>query len=156
ITEAGNDPKVAALVYISAFAPDTGESSASLEQAVPPAGQGIKETADGYLYIEQASFAADFCADVPPAKAEFMAKSQVLFSKDSFTSPVTTPAWKSKPSWYLVSRQDRSINPENERKMARRANAKTIEVNSSHASYISHPKETAKLIEDAATTAPQN
>src|SRR5689334_18519094 len=74
ITEAGNDPKVAALVYIAAFAPDTGESAASLEQAVPPAGKGIKENADGYFYIDPASFAADFCADVPSAKAEFMAK----------------------------------------------------------------------------------
>ena len=155
ITEAGNDPNVAALVYIAAFAPDTGESAASLEQSVPPAGKGIKENADGYFYIDPASFAADFCADVPPAKAEFMAKSQVLFSKDSFTSPVTTPAWKSKPSWYLVATQDRAINPENERKMAKRANAKTIEVNSSHVAYISHPKETAKLIEEAATSAPQ-
>ena len=155
ITEAGNDPKVAALVYIAAFAPDAGESSASLEQAVPPAGKGIKETSDGYLYIDPAAFAADFCADIPPAKAEFMAKSQVLFSKNSFSSPVTSPAWKSKPSWYQVSSRDRSINPENERRMAKRANAKTIEVDSSHAAYISHPKETAKLIEEAATSAPQ-
>ena len=155
ITEAGNDANVAALVYISAFAPDTGESAASLEQAMPPAGKSIKENADGFLYIDPAFFAADFCADVPPAKAEFMARSQVLFSKDSFTSPVTTPAWKSKPSWYLVASQDRAINPENERKMARRANAKTIEVSSSHAAYISHPKETAKLIEEAATSAAQ-
>ena len=152
ITEAGNDPNVAALVYIAAFAPDTGESAASLEQSVPPAGKSIKENADGYFYIDPASFAADFCADVPPAKAEFMAKSQVLFSKDSFTSPVTTPAWKSKPSWYLVATEDRAINPENERKMAKRANAKTIEVSSSHAAYISHPKETARLIEEAATS----
>jgi pimeloyl-ACP methyl ester carboxylesterase len=74
ITEAGNDPKVAALVYIAAFAPDTGESAASLEQAVPPAGKGIKENADGYFYIDPASFAADFCADIPKTKAEFMAK----------------------------------------------------------------------------------
>ena len=155
ITEAGNDPKVAALVYIAAFAPDAGESSATIEQAIPPAGKGIKETSDGYLYIDPVSFAADLCADIPPAKADFMAKSQVLFSKDSFTSPVTSPAWKSKPSWYQVSTQDRSINPENERKMAKRANAKTTEVNSSHAAYISHPKETAKLIEEAATSAPQ-
>src|SRR5262250_223985 len=152
ITEAGNDPNVAALVYIAAFAPDTGESAASLEQSVPPAGKSIKENADGYFYIDPAFFAADFCADVPPAKAEFMAKSQVLFSKDSFTSLVTTPAWKSKPSWYLVATEDRAINPENERKMAKRANAKTIEVSSSHAAYISHPKETAKLIEEAATS----
>jgi pimeloyl-ACP methyl ester carboxylesterase len=153
ITEAGNDPKVAALVYISAFAPDAGESSATIEQALPPAGKGIKETSDGYLYIDPASFAADFCADCPPAKAEFMAISQVLFSKDSFTTPVKSPAWKSKPSWYMVATADHSINPEQERKMAKRANAKTIEVNSSHAAYISHPKETAKLIEEAASGA---
>src|SRR5262249_49914926 len=126
ITEAGNNPNVAALVYIAAFAPDTGESAASLEQSVPPAGKGIKETNDGYLDFDPPSFAADFCADIPAAKAEFMAKSQVLFSKDSFTSPVTTPAWKSKPCWYQVSTQDHSINPENERKMAKRANAKKI------------------------------
>src|SRR5215471_12410848 len=88
ITEAGNDPKVTALVYIAAFAPDAGESSATIEQAIPPAGKGIKETSDGYLYIDPAAFAADFCADIPAAKAEFMARSQVLFSKDSFTSPV--------------------------------------------------------------------
>ena len=154
ITEAGNDPKVSALVYIAAFAPDTGESSATIEQAIPPAGKGIKDTSDGYLYIDPAAFAADFCADIPAAKAQFMAESQVLFSKDSFTSPVTSPAWKSKPSWYQVSRKDRSINPENERKMAKRANAKTTEVNSSHAAYISHPRETAKVIEEAATSAP--
>ena len=154
ITEAGNDPKVSALVYIAAFAPDTGESSATIEQAIPPAGKGIKETSDGYLYIDPAAFAADFCADIPAAKAQFMAESQVLFSKDSFTSPVTSPAWKSKPSWYQVSTKDRSINPENERKMAKRANAKTTEVNSSHAAYISHPRETAKVIEEAATSAP--
>jgi len=156
ITEAGNDPKVSALVYIAAFAPDTGESSATIEQAIPPAGKGIKETSDGYLYIDPPSFAADFCADIPAAKAQFMAESQVLFSKDSFTTPVTSPAWKSKPSWYQVSTQDRSINPENERKMAKRANAKTTEVNSSHAAYISHPKETAKVIEEAATSTPAN
>jgi pimeloyl-ACP methyl ester carboxylesterase len=154
-TEAGNHPKVGALVYISAFAPDTGESAASLEQSVPPAGKSIKENADGYFYIDPAFFAADFCADVPPAKAEFMAKSQVLFSKDSFTTPVTAPAWKTKPTWYMVATRDRAINPENERRMAKRANAKTIEVDSSHAAYISHPKETAKLIEEAATSAPQ-
>ena len=83
-----------------------------------------------------------------------MAESQVLFSADSFTSPIKTPAWKSKPTWYMVATADRSINPEQERMMAKRANAKTIEVNSSHVAYISHPKETAKLIKQAATSAP--
>lgn len=150
ITEAGNDPKVAALVYIAAFAPDAGESSATIEQALPPASKGIRTTDDGYAYIDPAVFAADFAADVPPAKTAFMAESQVLFSKDSFTSPITSPAWKSKPSWYMVATADRSINPEQERRMAKRANATTVEVNSSHAAYISHPKETARLIEEAA------
>jgi len=156
ITEAGNDPKVAALVYIAAFELDAGESCATIEKALPPATKGIKPTDDGYFYIDPAVFAADFAADVPAPKAAFMAESQVLISGDSFTSPVTTPAWKSKPSWYMVATADRSINPDQERMMAKRANAKTIEVNSSHVAYISHPKETAKLIEEAATSSISN
>ena len=154
ITEAGNDPNVAALVYIAAFAPDTGESCNTIEKAVPPATTGIKATNDGYFYIDPAAFHADFAADVPQAKADFMAISQVLISADSFTSQIKTPAWKSKPSWYMVATGDRSINPQQERMMAKRAHAKTVEVNSSHVAYISHPKETAKLIEEAATSAP--
>ena len=156
ITEAGNDSKVAALVYIAAFAPDTGESCATIEKAVPPATTGIKATDDGYFYIDPAVFHADFAADVPKAKAEFMAISQVLISADSFTSQIKSPAWKSKPSWYMVATADRSINPDQERMMAKRAHAKTIEVNSSHVAYISHPKETAKLIEEAAASTPAN
>jgi pimeloyl-ACP methyl ester carboxylesterase len=154
ITEAGNDPKVAALVYIAAFAPDAGESPATIEKDVPPATKGIKATDDGYFYIDPAFFHADFAGDVPEAKAAFMAESQVLISADSFTSPIKTPAWKSKPSYYLVATEDRSINPDQERMMAKRANAKTVEVKSSHVAYISHPKETAKLIEQATTSAP--
>jgi pimeloyl-ACP methyl ester carboxylesterase len=151
ITEAGNDPNVASLVYIAAFALDAGESAAAIEKALPPATTGIKATDDGYFYIDPAVFHADFAADVPEAKAAFMAQSQVLISGDSFTSPVKTPAWKSKPTWYMVATADRSINPDQERMMARRAHATTVEVNSSHVAYISHPKETAKLIEQAAT-----
>jgi pimeloyl-ACP methyl ester carboxylesterase len=154
ITEAGNDPKVAALVYIAAFALDTGESCATIEKALPPATTGIKATDDGYFYIDPAAFHADFAGDVPQAKADFMAISQVLISADSFTHAVTTPAWKSKPTWYMVATADRSINLEQERMMAKRAHAKTVEVNSSHVAYISHPKETAKLIEEAAAGAP--
>jgi pimeloyl-ACP methyl ester carboxylesterase len=154
ITEAGNDPKVAALVYIAAFAPDIGESCASIEKALPPATTGIKATDDGYFYIDPAVFHADFAADVPAAKAEFMALSQVLISADSFTAQIKSPAWKSKPTWYMVATKDRSINPDQERMMAKRAHAKTIEVNSSHVAYISHPKETAELIEEAAAAAP--
>jgi pimeloyl-ACP methyl ester carboxylesterase len=153
ITEAGNHPKVAALVYIAAFALDTGESCATIEQGLPPATKGIKSTSDGYFYIDPAVFHADFCADLPAAKGEFMAISQVLISANSFTTPVKTPAWKSKPTWYMVATADRSINPDQERMMAKRAKAKTVEVNSSHVAYMSHPKETAKLIEEAAATA---
>jgi pimeloyl-ACP methyl ester carboxylesterase len=156
ITEAGNHPKVAALVYIAAFALDTGESCAAIEQALPPATKGIKSTDDGYFYIDPAVYHADFAADLPAAKATFMAESQVLISADSFTHKVTSPAWKTKPTWYMVATADRSINPDQERMMAKRANAKTIEVNSSHVAYMSHPKETAKLIEEAATSAPVN
>jgi pimeloyl-ACP methyl ester carboxylesterase len=154
ITEAGNHPKVAALVYIAAFALDSGESCAAIEQALPPDSTGIKQTDDGYFYIDPAVFHADFAADLPEAKAAFMAESQVLISADSFTHKVTSPAWKTKPTWYMVATADRSINPDQERMMAKRANAKTIEVNSSHVAYMSHPKETAKLIEEAAISAP--
>jgi pimeloyl-ACP methyl ester carboxylesterase len=156
ITEAGNDPKVSALVYIAAFAPDAGESAAQLNQSMPPATKGIKATDDGYFFLDPAVFAADFAADAPAAKVNFMALSQVLVSADSFTSPAKTPSWKSKPSWYMVATSDRMINPDLERKMAKRANAKVTEVNSSHAVYLSHAKETAKLIEEAATSAPTN
>src|SRR5579859_4844268 len=153
ITEAGNHSKVAALVYIAAFALDTGESCAAIEQALPPAKTGIKQTDDGYFYIDPAVFHADFAADLPAAKAAFMAESQVLISADSFTHKVTSPAWRTKPTWYMVATADRSIHPDQERMMAKRANAKTVEVNSSHVAYMSHPKESARLIEEAATSA---
>ena len=152
ITEAGNDPKVSALVYIAAFALDDGESCASIEQAVPQASKAFKADNEGNWWIDQAHFAADFAADVPPAVSHFMAISQVPISTDSFTHKVTSPAWKTKPTWYMVATADRSINPEQERMMAKRAHAKTVEVNASHVAYMSHPKETAKLIEEAAAT----
>jgi pimeloyl-ACP methyl ester carboxylesterase len=153
ITEAGNHPSVKALVYIAAFALDAGESCASIEQAVPQASKAFKPDSDGNWWIEQEHFAADFAADIPAAESRFMAISQVPISTEAFTHPVTNPAWKTKPTWYMVATQDRSINPEQERMMAKRARATTVEVNSSHVAYMSHPKETAKLIEEAATTA---
>jgi pimeloyl-ACP methyl ester carboxylesterase len=156
ITEAGNDPKVSALVYIAAFALDEGESCAAIEQAVPPASTAIKPDSNGYFWIDPDHFAADFAADIPADKAAFMAVSQVPISGDSFTHKVTSPAWKTKPTWYMVATADRSINPDQERMMAKRANAKTVEVDSSHVAYISHPAETAKLIEAAATGVPAN
>ena len=154
--EAGNDPNVAALVYIAAFALDEGESCASIETAVPQASKAFKPDSNGNWWIEQDHFAADFAADIPPAQAHFMAIAQVPISTDSFTHKVTNPAWKNKPTWYMVASSDRSINPIQERMMAKRANAKTVEVNSSHVAYMSHPKEAAKLIEEAATSAHVN
>jgi pimeloyl-ACP methyl ester carboxylesterase len=153
ITEAGNHPSVAALVYIAAFALDEGESCASIEQAVPQASKAFKADSNGLWWIDEAHFAADFAADIPRDEAEFMAISQVPISTDAFTHKVTNPAWKTKPTWYMVASSDRSINPEQERMMAKRAKAKTVEVNSSHVAYMSHAQETAKLIEEAATTA---
>src|ERR1700751_5531341 len=154
ITEAGNNPNVSVLVYIAAFALAEGESCASIEQAVPQASKAFKADSNGNWWIEQAHFAADFAADVPPAMSHFMAISQVPISTDSFTHKVTNPAWKTKPSWYMVASADRSINPDQERMMAKRAHARTLEVTGSHVAYMSHPKETAKLIEQAATSAP--
>jgi pimeloyl-ACP methyl ester carboxylesterase len=156
ITEAGNDPHVATLVYIAAFALDEGESCASIEQAVPQASKAFKPDSSGNWWIEQEHFAADFAADIPAAESRFMAISQVPISTEAFTHKVTNPAWKSKRTWYMVASSDRSINPEQERMMAKRAHATTVEVNASHVAYMSHPKEAAKLIEEAATHLPAN
>jgi pimeloyl-ACP methyl ester carboxylesterase len=152
ITEAGNNPNVAALVYIAAFALDEGDSCASIEQALPQASKAFKADSNGNWWIEQQHFAADFAADIPAADSHYMAISQVPISTDSFTHKATNPAWKNKPTWYMVATEDRSINPDQERMMAKRAKATTVEVKSSHVAYMSHPKETAKLIESAAAT----
>src|SRR5258708_1785217 len=156
ITEAGNHPNVAALVYIAAFALDDGESCASIEQGLPPTSKAFKSDSNGLLWIDEAHFGTDFAADIPRDEAEFMAIAQVPISTDSFTHQVKNPAWKHKPTGYMVATADRSINPEQERMMAKRAKAKTVEVNASHVAYMSHPKETAKLIEEAAAQASAN
>jgi pimeloyl-ACP methyl ester carboxylesterase len=156
ISEAGNNPNVSALVYIAAFALDDGESCASIEQALPQASKAFKADSNGNWWIEQAHFSADFAADIPPAESHYMAISQVPISTDAFTHKVMRAAWKTKPTWYMVATADRSINPDQERMMAKRAHAKTVEVNASHVAYMSHPKETAKLIEEAATSAHVN
>src|ERR1700761_394401 len=152
ITEAGNHPNVKALVYIAAFALDAGESCATIEAAVPQASKAFKPDSNGNWWIEQEHFAADFAADLPKDQAQFMAISQVPISTDAFTHKVTNPAWKTKPTWYMVATEDRSINPEQERMMAKRAHATTVEVKASHVAYMSHPKESAKLIEEAAAS----
>jgi len=152
ITEAGNHPNVKALVYIAAFALDAGESCATIEAAVPQASKAFNPDSNGNWWIEQEHFAADFAADLPKDQAQFMAISQVPISTDAFTHKVTNPAWKTKPTWYMVATEDRSINPEQERMMAKRAHATTVEVKASHVAYMSHPKESAKLIEEAAAS----
>jgi pimeloyl-ACP methyl ester carboxylesterase len=126
---------------------------ASIEQAVPQASKAFKPDSSGNWWIEQAHFAADFAADIPSAVSHFMAISQVPISTEAFTHKVTNPAWKTKPTWYMVATEDRSINPEQERMMAKRAHATTVEVKASHVAYMSHPKEAAKLIEEAASSA---
>jgi hypothetical protein len=114
--------------------------------------KAFKPNSNGLWWIDQAQFAADFAADIPRDEAEFMAISQVPISTDSFTHQVTNPAWRHKPTWYMVATEDRSINPDQERMMAKRANAKTVEVKASHVAYMSCPKETAKLIKEAAAS----
>ncbi|MET0254383.1 MAG: alpha/beta hydrolase [Luteibacter sp.] len=153
VTEAGNDPQVAGLVYIAAFQPDAGESLATLVAKIPAASKSIKKTADDFLYIDPARFHADFAADVPAAEARFMAASQVMPSVQAFTAAVSKAAWKTKPSWSLVATSDRTVNPELERFMAKRAGSTTVEVDSSHVAFLSHAPEAARLIEQAATRA---
>ncbi|QBR01558.1 alpha/beta hydrolase [Paraburkholderia pallida] len=150
VTEAGNDDKVAGLVYVAAFQPDTGESPLELTKKMPPATKAIKATADGHLYIDQANFHEDFAADLPAAETRFMAISQVTPAAQSFGVPITHAAWRTKPSWAVVATADRAINPDLERFMTQRAGSKTVEIDSSHVAYMSHPAEVAKLIEQAA------
>jgi pimeloyl-ACP methyl ester carboxylesterase len=150
ITEAGNAPNVAGLVYIAAFIPEQGESALALLSKTPAASQATRATADGFLYLDPASFPADFAADVPAAQANFMAHSQAMLAKAGAAAPVTAAAWHQKKSWALIATKDRSINPELERTMAKRAGCETIEVPASHAVYLSKPEDVAKLIEKAA------
>ncbi|HEY0105248.1 MAG TPA: alpha/beta hydrolase [Rhizomicrobium sp.] len=151
ITEAGNNAHAVRLVYVAAFQPDTGESLGSLAAKIPPASKAVTPTKDGFLFIDPAHFHADFAADLPAATADFMARSQVFVSVKSASTPVTSPAWKTKPSYAIVATQDRSINPDLERFMYKRSGSTTIEVKSSHVAYISQPRAVAAVIEKAAT-----
>jgi len=153
ITEAGNNAKVAGLVYVAAFQPDAGESLKALADKLPPATKGIKATPDGHLYFAQALFHADFAADVPAADARFMALSQVTPAVQAATAPVSQAAWKTRPSWAIVSRDDLTVNPDLERFMAKRAGSKTVEIAGSHVAFIAHPAQVAKVIEQAAAAA---
>jgi len=154
ITEAGTDPKVAGLVYVAAFAPDTGESVSSLIQNPPPGAPvpPILPPQDGFLLLDQAKFAASFAADVSEPKASFMAASQVPWGVNALAGEVTVPAWKSKPSWYLVASDDKMIPPPAQRQMSQRAGSIVSEVPGSHAIYVSQPEAVASLIERAAAS----
>ena len=152
ITEAGNDPKVAGLVYITAFAPDKGESVASLIKD-PPLGAPVPPILppqDGYLLLDRAKFAASFAGDVEAEKAAFMADSQVPWGLEALGGEISQPAWKAKPSWYLIATDDKMIPPDAQRAMSKRAGSTVVEVKGSHAIYVSQPAAVADLIEQAA------
>jgi pimeloyl-ACP methyl ester carboxylesterase len=157
ITEAGTDSSVVGLVYIAAHMPDAGENESQVGKRFPSdlsKSGAIKKLADGFTYIDPAQFHEYFAADLPADQADFMARSQVFNLADNFAAPIATAAWRSKPSWMLVAGGDRTINPELERWYAARAKSHTVEVaGASHCVYVSHPKEVAALIEDAATHA---
>ncbi len=152
ITEAGNDPKVARLVYITAFAPDKGESVATLIQDPPPGAPvpPILPPQDGYLFLDRTKFAASFAADVDAEKAAFMADSQVPWGVGALSGTISEAAWRVKPSWYLVATEDKMIPPAAQRAMSKRAGSRVVEVKGSHAIYVSRPAAVAALIEQAA------
>ena len=157
ITEAGTDPSVAGLVYIAAHMPDAGESEADAGKRFPSdlsKSTAIKQTADGFTYLDAAQFHEYFAADLSAEQAAFMARSQVLNFANNFKAVITKPAWRSKPSWMLVAAKDRTINPDLERWYAARAKSHKVEVpGASHSVYVSRPKEVAALIEEAASHA---
>jgi pimeloyl-ACP methyl ester carboxylesterase len=152
ITEAGNDPKVVGLVYIAAFAPTNGESVNTLianpapGAPVPP----ILPPRNGYLFLDKAKFHASFAGDVDAAKAEFMADSQVPWGVGALDGKISIAAWKTKPSWYLVTTEDKMIPPDAQRFMAKRAGATVVEARGSHSVYVSRPEVVAELIARAA------
>lgn len=155
ITEAGNDPKVVALVYIAAFVPDAGESvSALIKDPVPGAPvPPILAPREGFLFLDKAKFHASFAADVNAEQAAFMADAQVPWGVGALGGAVGTPAWKAKPSWYLVATDDKMIPPAAQRQMSARARATVVEHKGSHAIYVSQPGVVAALIERAAKSA---
>jgi pimeloyl-ACP methyl ester carboxylesterase len=151
ITEAGNDPQVAGLVYIAAFALDKGESVSALIKDPPPGTPAppILPPVDGFLLLDKAKFPASFAADVSPEKAEFMADSQVPWGVNAVGGTISEPAWKVKPTWYLQTTEDKMLPPDAQRLMSKRAGATVVEVKSSHAVFLSHPQAVAHIIEEA-------
>jgi pimeloyl-ACP methyl ester carboxylesterase len=152
VSEAGNDPKVAALVYIAGFAPDTGESIETLSANPPPGSTAPPFTPpeDGFIFLDQSKFVAAFAADVNAEEAAFMAASQVPCGVGAVSGAVTTPAWRTKPSWYLVTMTDKMIPPAAQQSMAKRAGATVTETEGNHAIFVSKPDVVASVIERAA------
>jgi pimeloyl-ACP methyl ester carboxylesterase len=153
ITEAGVHPNVRSLVYVNAFQPEVGETAGGLQAKTPPASNNVVSVGGGFVQEKPDTFTADFAADVPKPLAEFMAISQAPITADSFSAKTTVAAWSQKPSYAVVSVQDRMINPALERFMAGRAKSQTIELRGSHVIFLSHPDEVAALIEKAAQAA---
>jgi len=151
ISEAGNDARVKSLVYVAAFAPDSGQSTADLAGSypAPPGSAGIAKTADGFLYLPGKSVRQDFAPDIKADEQNTLTATQGPIRADAFAEKVTHAAWHDKPSWYVVSKNDRMINPELERAMAKAIHAKTTEVAASHVSMVSQPEEIAQVIEQA-------
>jgi pimeloyl-ACP methyl ester carboxylesterase len=152
VTEAGTDQKVAALAYIAAFAPDAGESVNSLIADPPPGAPvpPILPPQDGFLFLDRERFGGSFAADVPPGQAAFMADSQVPWGVEALQGAVTKPAWREKPSWYLIATDDRMIPPPAQHAMSERAGSSVTEVTASHSVYVSQPQAVASLIKEAA------
>jgi pimeloyl-ACP methyl ester carboxylesterase len=151
---AAGNPKVKALVYLAAFAPDGGEPVGAFNDKYPAdLGKALRPDSAGFLTIDRAQFRQDFAADVPAGDVAVAAVTQKPLSSSVFTASVPVAAWKTIPSWYVVSKQDHAINPDLERFYAKRMNAHTTEIDSSHVVFISHPAEVAKVIEEAATAA---
>ncbi|GAB3849652.1 alpha/beta fold hydrolase [Dactylosporangium cerinum] len=157
ITEAGTHPNVAALVYVAAFAPDKGESVSTLIADPPPGAPvpPILPPQNGFLFLDREKFPASFAADLPAGQAAFMADSQVPWGVAALEGAVTEPAWRSKPSWYLVATDDRMIPPPAQHAMARRTGATVSEIAASHSVYLSQPEAVASLIAQAAAGTPQ-
>jgi pimeloyl-ACP methyl ester carboxylesterase len=155
ITEAGNDPKVAGLVYIAAFAPDTGESLETLIADSPPGAPmpPILPPRDGFLFLEREKFHASFAGDLSAEQAAFMADSQVPWGVEALSTTISEPAWRNKPSWYLVATEDRMIPPPAQRAMSERAGSTVVEAVGSHAIYVSQPAAVADLIRSAVRVA---
>jgi pimeloyl-ACP methyl ester carboxylesterase len=150
ITDAGADPKVKTLVYVAAIQPDVGESLLSLVQMMKAPNEDIQQNADGFLYLNQEKFAADFAADLPKADSAFMAAAQMPAALAAFAAPTKVASWHDKPSYAIVATGDRALNPDLLRSLYRRSSTKVTELKGSHAIFISKPREVAKVIEAAA------